>query len=201
MHQFWAQWEDDIYWLEELQQLKQEGKVKNIGISVPDHRHDLAISIVRSGLIDSIQTIVNIFDPTALDSLVPVCKANQVAVIARVVLDEGGLTGFLTKDTVIPPKDFQRNYFDCLPRSIYLDKVEALRQFIPSSAESLTELAIRFVLQDPGITSAIISMHIHEYALENIQAASKPKLDDEVFEIIRQQHRWIRNFFQARRFV
>ena len=72
LHQYWSQYEDGP-WLEELQALKRQGKISHIGISVTDHRHDQAISIVRSGLIDSVQTIVNIFDPLAFDSLIPLC--------------------------------------------------------------------------------------------------------------------------------
>ncbi|MNI33047.1 Aldo/keto reductase family protein [compost metagenome] len=185
--------------MEELLRLKEEGKVNFIGVSLPDHRHDHAISLVRAGVIDSVQTIINIFDSVALDCLVPICQENQVAVIARVILDEGGLTGFLKKDTVIAESDYRHQYFDCQPRQVYLDKVERLRHYIPEHASSLTELAIKFVLQHPGVTVAISSMQVLEYAAENIAAAQKERLPDDLFELIKIRERWIRHFYHARR--
>ncbi|MCU6790977.1 aldo/keto reductase [Paenibacillus sp. WQ 127069] len=199
LHVYWPQWDGVDYWMEELLRLKEEGKVRYLGVSLPDHRHDHAISLVRAGVIDSVQTIVNIFDSVALDCLVPICQENKVAVIARVILDEGGLTGFLKEDTVIPDSDYRYNYFDCQPRSVYLDKVDRLRQYVPQYASSLTELAIKFVLKDPGVTVAISSMQVLEYAAENIAACDKEALPDELFELIKIRERWIRHFYHARR--
>jgi methylglyoxal reductase len=199
MHTYWPQWDDDAYWLEELHHLKREGKVRYIGVSLPDHRHDLGISLARSGLISSIQTIVNVFDSAALDSLVPVCQANGVAVLARVILDEGGLSGFLRAETEFAPKDYRSNYFDCVPRQVYLEKIDRLKSYIPEHAESLVELAIRFVLTHPGISAALTSMQVPEYAQQNIEAAVKPPISSELFEILKIRHRWLRNFYHERK--
>ncbi|MBD2847195.1 aldo/keto reductase [Paenibacillus sp. IB182496] len=199
LHTYWPQWDDADYWMEELIRLKEQGKARFIGISLPDHRHDLAYGLIRSGAIDSVQTVLNIFDSVALDSLVPICQQHDVAVIARVILDEGGLTGFLQADTEIPESDYRHNYFDVLPRQVYLDRVERLRSYIPEHAESLTELAIRFAMQHPGVTTALTSMHRHDYAAENIAAAGKAPLDDAFFEKIKIRERWIRHFYHARR--
>jgi aryl-alcohol dehydrogenase-like predicted oxidoreductase len=199
LHQYWPHWDSLDYWMEELLRLKEEGKVNFIGVSLPDHRHDHSISLVRAGVIDSVQTIINIFDSVALDCLVPICQENNVAVIARVILDEGGLTGFLKEDTLIAESDYRHNYFDCQPRYVYVDKVDRLRQYIPEYASSLTELAIKFVLQHPGVTVAISSMQVLEYAAENIAAAQKGRLPDDVFELIKIRERWIRHFYHARR--
>lgn len=56
---------------DEMIKLKERGRVKHIGISLTDHRHDQGISIIRNGLVDSVQTVVNIFAPLAFDSLIP----------------------------------------------------------------------------------------------------------------------------------
>lgn len=106
LHLYWPTWGHEGYWMEELQALKQVGKARAVGISVPDHRHDMVISLVESGLIDSVQTILNIFDSEPLDTLVPICERNGVAVIARCILDEGGLTVFLTPDLEFPEGEF-----------------------------------------------------------------------------------------------
>ena len=195
LHTYWPTWGTDGYWMEELQALKAEGKTKYIGISVPDHRSDMVLPIVMSGLIDSVQTIINILDPLALDALVPFCQEYNVAVLARCILDEGGLTGFLTPDTSFPEGDYRHGYFEAtLPLSVYLEKVESLKQFVPEYAASLAALAIKFVLYHPGVTTALTSMHIRQYAEMNIAAVDEPPLPEEIFHLLRTKHRFIKNY-------
>lgn len=199
LHQYWPQWDSADYWMEELLELKQEGKIGGIGISIPDQRHDIALPIVQSGKIDSVQTVFHIFDPQPLDCLIPICEQNSVAVIARCILDEGGLTGFLKEDTAFEDGDFRKSYFDYLPRELYIERVNKLRDaFIPAYASSLAELAIKFVLHHPAVTTAISSMHIPHYANENIAAVEREPLPDDVFEEIRRHHRWVRNFYETK---
>jgi aryl-alcohol dehydrogenase-like predicted oxidoreductase len=195
MHLWWPTWGTEGYWVDELQQLKAEGLVRHVGVSIPDHRSDLALGVVASGLVESVQTIVNIFDPLALDALVPLCQQRGVAVIARCVLDEGGLTGAITADTTFPEGDYRHGYFDdTVPRSVYLAKVDALRAFVPEYAPSLAALALKFVTQTPGITTALTSMHLPEYAAANIAAVDGPNLPDDVYDLLRTRHRFIKNF-------
>ncbi len=198
LHLYWPTWGTYGYWLEELVKLKDEGKIRAIGVSNPDHRHDTVLPLVLSGQIDSVQTIINIFDPLALDCLVPICQKQKVAVIARCVLDEGGLTGFLRQDTTFEEADFRKTYFEEVPRSQYMAHVEALRKFIPREAASLARLALKFVLKHPGVTTAITSMHIEKYALENISAADEPPLSDEAFYELYTKHRWVNNLYHSK---
>jgi aryl-alcohol dehydrogenase-like predicted oxidoreductase len=182
MHQYWPAWDDSPYWLEELVRLKEDGKVRQIGISIPDHRHDTALSLVRTGQIDSVQSILNIFDPIALDSLIPLCEKQGVAFIARCVLDEGGLTGFLAEYSTFDEGDFRNGYFDAGPRSEYIARVEQLKAFVPEHASSLAALAIKFALHHKGVSTAIISMPIQQYAEQNAAVLQEAALPDEVFD-------------------
>lgn len=201
LHTYWPSWGTSGHWLDEFRELKEEGKIRFAGISVPDHRSDTALEIALSGAIDSIQTIINIFDPLALELLVPTCAENNVAVIARCVLDEGGLTGFLREDTVFQEGDFRAGYFDyTVPRRCYIEKVEQLRRFVPDVASSLAALAIRFVLQKQGVTTAISSMHIREFAQMNIGALEEGPLPEAVFETLFYKHRFIKNFSSFKNF-
>jgi aryl-alcohol dehydrogenase-like predicted oxidoreductase len=195
MHLYWPNWGVEGYWLDELEALRASGQVRAIGISLPDQRHDIALPLVMSGRIQSVQTVFNIFDPLPLDCLIPLCAQHQVAVLARCVLDEGGLAGTLTMDGQFGAGDFRAKYFDLGPRQTYIEKVDALRKFIPAHARSLAALAIKFVLKDPGVTSALVSMHVRAFAEENMRALEEPPLADEVFEDLRRHHRWVRNFY------
>ena len=194
LHIYWPTWGVSGYWMDELRALKASGKTHFVGISVPDHRSDMVLPLVQSGLIDSVQTIVNIFDPQALEVLVPICEQNSVAVIARCILDEGGLTGFLTEEATFPPGDYRHGYFDdVIDRSLYIRKVDQLRRFVPEYASSLAALAIKFACHLPGVTSAIASMHLENYARMNIAALDEPELPPEIFHRLRTTHRFIKN--------
>jgi methylglyoxal reductase len=194
LHLYWPTWGHEGYWMEELQALKETGKARSVGISVPDHRHDMVISLVESGLIDSVQTIVNVFASEPLDVLIPICQRHGVAVIARCVLDEGGLTGFLTADTEFAEGDFRFGYFDwTVPRRAYMAKVNALRQYVPENASSLAALAVKFAVHHPGVTTGISSMHIEEYARMNVAAVEEEPLSDELVQKLRTSHRFAVN--------
>lgn len=195
LHIWWPTWGTSGYWMDDLQQLKADGLASHVGVSIPDHRSEMALPLVHSGLIDSVQTIINIFDPIALENLVPACIERDVAVIGRCILDEGGLTGSLTEDTVFDEDDYRHRYFDgTVPRSVYLDKVDALREFVPANASSLAALAIKFATHLDGVTTALVSMHVREHAEMNIAAADEAGLSDEVFHLLRTRHRFIKNF-------
>ncbi len=198
MHIYWPNWGVEGYWLDELEAAKEAGKIGSFGVSIPDQRHDTALPLVMTGRIHSVQVILNIFDPQPLDCLVPICRQNEVAVIARCVLDEGGLTGTLKADTVFEEGDFRDQYFDQGPRSVYLEKVDALRKFVPEHAGTLAALALKFVLKDDGVTTALSSMNIKKYAEENIRALEEAPLSDEAFDDLRRNYRWIRNFYGSK---
>jgi len=125
-----------------------------------------------------------------------------VAVIARCILDEGGLTGFLTPETEFPVGDFRRGYFDdTVPRAIYIAKVDALRRYVPEHASSLAALALKFALWHPGVTTAITSMHEQRYAAMNIAAAQEPRLPEAIFKALMFKHRFIKAFMDVRNFA
>jgi len=198
LHQYWPQWDRADYWMEELLRLREEGKIRYIGISIPDQRHDIALPIVMSGKIDAVQTVFNIFDPLPLDCLIPFCQENNVAFLARCVMDEGGLSGFLTEDTAFEEGDYRKSYFDYVPRRTYMERVDRLRKFVPRYADNLAELAIKYVLHHPGVTTALVSMHVPAHADQNIAAVDKESLPDDVFQELFRYHRWVRNFYDTK---
>lgn len=198
LHLYWPNWGVEGRWLDELEALKTAGKIRAIGVSLPDQRHDVGLPLVLSGRIDAVQTIVNIFDPTALDCLAPLCAQRRVAVLARCVLDEGGLTGTLRPDTAFGAGDYRARYFDAGPRAEYIRRVDALRAFLPQHADSLAALALKFVLKDPHVTTALTSMNIRRFAEENVRATLAPPLSDAAFDELWRQHHWIRNFYRAK---
>ena len=187
-------WEDD--WLEDdrgikkMIELKEQGLFHAIGISVNRWEPWNGVKAVRSGLIDSVQVIYNIFDQNPKDELFPACREMNVAVIARVPLDEGTLTGTLTKDSKWPEGDWRNTYFVPENLNASVDRAEALRPLIPEGI-TMSEMALRFILGEPTVSTIIPGMRKPSHARANIAASDAGLLEPELMKQL-EKHRWDR---------
>ena len=129
-------WEDgwlkDDRWYHKLSDLKSQGLFQAIGISQNRWEPWNGLEAVKSGLIDCVQVIYNIFDQNPEDELFPACQKHDVGVIARVPFDEGTLTGTLTKSSTWPKEDWRSSYFVPENLNASVDRAEALRPLIPA---------------------------------------------------------------------
>jgi aryl-alcohol dehydrogenase-like predicted oxidoreductase len=187
-------WEDD--WLDsgELAQtvaeLKREGAIRAFGISQNRWEPWNGIRAVRSGLVDAVQVIYNIFDQAPEDELFPACRQNQVAVIARVPFDEGSLTGGLTLKSTWPEGDWRGTYF--VPENLKASVAHAdtLKPLLPAGA-SMAELALRFILSNPDVSAVIPGMRKLANVEANVAASEAGPLSPELIARLR-AHRWDR---------
>ncbi len=194
LHVWAANWQNQGDWLQELQKLKQEGKIRFIGISLNDHEPDTGLELVRSGVVDSIQVIFNLFDQTPAERLLPLCREKNVAVIARVPFDEGGLTGTLTPETEFPKKDWRRHYFSGNRLKETCERAEKLKVFLKEEAQTLTELALRFCLSHPAVSTVIPGMRRREHVGKNCAVSDGKALSEKTLEALK-THAWQRNFY------
>ncbi|TLU98922.1 aldo/keto reductase [Dyadobacter luticola] len=183
----WAQ-EDE--WKKAIQKLTQEGKVAAWGISINRWEPNNALETLKTGLIDSIQVIYNIFDQAPEDQLFPLCRELDVAVIARVPFDEGTLTGTLTKETTFPADDWRATYFVPENLNSSVDHAEALRKDLPAGM-SMPDLALRFILNNPDVHTTIPGMRKLPHVKANVAASDGVRLSPELAEILK-GHRWDR---------
>lgn len=187
-------WEDD--WLgddrgiKKMIELKEQGLFNAIGISVNRWEPWNGVKAVRSGLIDSVQVIYNIFDQNPKDELFPACREMNVAVIARVPLDEGTLTGTLTKESKWPEGDWRNTYFVPENLNASVDRAEALRPLIPEGM-TMSEMALRFILGEPTVSTIIPGMRKPSHARANIAASDAGLLEPELMKQL-EKHRWDR---------
>lgn len=182
-------------WLEEVDRLKQEGKIRAFGISVNDHEPASAVEAVRSGVLDSIQVIYNIFDQSPQDELLPAALEHGVGVIVRVALDEGGLTGTIRPGTTFEPDDWRSQYFrDDRPAQV-AERVDAILRDLEIEADQLPETALRFVLSHPAVSTVIPGMRKPANVDRNVKVGDGVPLSDHVLAKLA-AHRWERNFYQ-----
>ncbi|MDZ4375968.1 MAG: aldo/keto reductase [Phenylobacterium sp.] len=192
LHQWHYAWTHDLSWLETLHRLREAGKLRFIAVSLQDHEHDAGLELVSRGLVDSVQTIVHLFESRPANALLPLCAERGVGVIARCVLDSGGLTGALGAE------DFAaRTFLKHAPQGEYAARLAALRTaFIPQVADSLTELALRFVASLRGVSTLTMGLAERRFVADALRSLEKGPLPDAAVSAIRREHVWSRNFYE-----
>jgi len=183
-------WVKDDRWARKIDDLRSQKLVSTVGISINRWEPWNGVETVRSGLIDSVQVIYNIFDQNPEDELFPACLEMDVAVIARVPFDEGTLTGRLNKESKWPEGDFRNIYF--VPENLIpsVERAEKLKGLLPLGM-TLPEMALRFILSNPAISTIIPGMRKASHVDSNIAASDAGGLPSDLLAELR-NHRWER---------
>ena len=184
-------WVGDDRWSKKMDELRSQGLVRAIGISINRWEPWNGVRAVRSGLIDSVQVIYNIFDQNPEDELFPACAEMNVAVIARVPFDEGTLTGTLNVESRWPEGDWRNTYF--VPENLIpsVERAEALKPVAERAGLTLPEMALRFILSNPTVSTIIPGMRKIKNVESNVAASDAGPLPTELIEELR-KHRWER---------
>ena len=196
-------WRDE--WLTEPEWRKVErvlaaliaaGTVRHVGISNTEHDPTSALEAVRHcDLVEVLQVIYNIFDQQPADALLPACLERRVGVIARVPLDEGGLTGQIRPGVTFPTGDWRHRYFrDDRPAQV-ASRVDALRPALLREATTVAEGALRFCLSHDAVGTVIAGMRTATHARENCAVSDGRRLSPALLRELK-QHAWPRNFYQ-----
>jgi aryl-alcohol dehydrogenase-like predicted oxidoreductase len=191
-------WSDAWAGVEEIwsaaDRLKREGKIKAFGISVNDHQPGSVLQAAATGMVDTFQVIYNIFDQSPEKELFPYCMEHGIGVIVRVPFDEGGLTGAITPATTFPERDWRNRYFQGDRKQQVFDRVEKIKAVMGNEAQTIAELALRFVLSHPAVSTTIPGMRKTENVERNT-AVSDGRLLSEALSGELKRHAWERNFY------
>ncbi|HTW10163.1 MAG TPA: aldo/keto reductase, partial [Acidimicrobiales bacterium] len=169
---------------------------RHFGVSINYHQPYNAIRLVQSGLVDSVQVIYNIFDQSPQDELFAAAGANGVGVIVRVPLDEGALTGKITPETTFPTGDWRNRYFGGDRKEQVQEHVRAITADLAVPVEHLPEIALRFCLSAPEVSTVIPGMRSVRNVDANVHAAELGPLSPAELDVLR-RHRWVKNFYNA----
>jgi aryl-alcohol dehydrogenase-like predicted oxidoreductase len=190
LHTWEDRWLDDERISRAIEKLRSDGKVHAVGLSLNRWEPANGIRAVRTGRIDAVQVIYNIFDQNPEDELFPACNEKDVAVIARVPFDEGSLTGTLTLDSNWPKSDWRSTYF--VPENL-IASVEHANALKPLLRDGMTmpEMALRFILNNPDVQTTIPGMRKIKNVESNLAASDKGPLPAQLHAQLR-PHRWVR---------
>jgi aryl-alcohol dehydrogenase-like predicted oxidoreductase len=189
-HTWMDAWLDDPRTQQTIEKLRASGKVRAVGISQNRWEPENGVRAVKSGLIDAVQVIYNIFDQNPEDELFPACRQHDVGIIARVPFDEGSLTGTLTLDSSWPKGDWRNTYF--VPENLKnsVERANALKPLVPANS-TLPEMALRFILNNPDVATIIPGMRKVRHVESNLAASDKGPLPADLHAKLR-PHRWVR---------
>jgi aryl-alcohol dehydrogenase-like predicted oxidoreductase len=187
----------DTALFEALQGLVARGKVAHIGVSVETVAEAMA-AIAQPGVV-SVQIIWNLFRMKPAEVFFPAARAANVAVIARVPLASGLLTGKMTAASTFAPDDhraFNRNgeafdkgeTFSGVPFDVALEAVEALRPLVPAGV-GMAAFALRWCLMEDAVTVVIPGAKSAAQAQANVAADGLAPLPPAVMEAARDVYR------------
>jgi aryl-alcohol dehydrogenase-like predicted oxidoreductase len=176
-----------------LEAIKRKGKIADYGVSVETVEE--ARSAIRQPGVVSVQIIYNLFRMKPAEVFFPEARAANVAVIARVPLASGLLTGKMTRDSRFAADDhrsFNRNgeafdkgeTFSGVPFEVALEAVEDLRALVPVGA-TMAAFALRWILMEAAVTVVIPGAKSAAQARGNAEAAGVPTLSPAVLEAAR----------------
>jgi aryl-alcohol dehydrogenase-like predicted oxidoreductase len=183
-------WTDEPDFRSTVEKLKKDKIIRFFGLSINRWEPENGIKAIRTGLVDVVQVIYNIFDQSPEDELFPLCREMNIGVIARVPFDEGSLGGKMTLETRFPAGDWRAGYFgpENLPATIR--RVEKLKTILPAGM-SLPEMALRFILSHPAVSTTIPGMRRADHVRQNIGASDAGPLDKSLLTELK-RHRWDR---------
>ncbi len=199
LHVWSPRWMKETEWIETLRDLQLAGKIRYLGVSINDHEPDTALDLVRSGWVDTIQVIFNLFDQGPAVRLLPLAQEHRIGIIARCPFDEGGLTGSLRTDSTFDRNDWRREYFKGERLTETVRRADALAAEAGPGYDTLAHAALQFVLShkilsDPSVATVIPGMRRTEHVEANVRYALGPAFTPQLFERVR-AHAWPRNFY------
>lgn len=194
LHTWTRAWNRNPKPLDVLQKLKDEGIIRNVGISTPEQDQNSMIHLMKEGYLDTVQVIYNIFEQEPAAELLPVAAETNVGIIVRVAFDEGILTGKYTKDQKFAKDDFRSKYFegDRLVRAV--NRVDKIKEEILETNYTMPQVALKFALDHPAVSTVITGIRNKKQAEMNIEVSDLPDLTGDMLSKLR-KHSWMRSFW------
>jgi aryl-alcohol dehydrogenase-like predicted oxidoreductase len=198
LHVWTDTWLKDPLWpevAETFQDLKKQGKIRFVGVSINSDDPNSALELIRSGFVDQVQVLFNLFDQRAQDQLFALCRQKGIAVVVRCPFDEGGLTGQLKPETKFEPEDFRSHYFAGERLAETCRRATALEKLVLGpKAKTLAIAALKYPLSFPEVSTVIPGMRRTSHVTQNILAAEGSYYDAQELKAIA-AHRWVRHFY------
>ena len=161
--------------LSALSKLKAAGKARFVGVSLG--RNDVGLELCQRGVVDVLQQSISLTSTAAIVRLLPAARAAGVGIVARGAFASGFLTGAVSDRTAFADDD-RRSWMDEGYKVQLTDLADRLRELVTTD-RTLAQLCIRFVLDQPGVSTVIAGSKSIEHMAENAATADLPALTAE----------------------
>ncbi len=180
-HIWWDRDEETEAFIEALAQLKAEGKARAVGVSTDDFEYIKHFN--RNGGLDVVQLEYSILNRKAERQILPYLQEHGIGAVIRGPLQKGLLTGKFTPETSFPEDDVRHGWPGQEWYRRDLDRVGRLRA-LTGEGQTMGQIALRFVLSHPAVTSAIPGGKTPQQVEENAGASRRPLLSEEESRLI-----------------
>lgn len=194
LHAWTNAYVEQTEWLEGFQKLKEQGKIRAFGVSVNDWDPYGGVELVKSGLIDTVQVIYNIFEQRPEEQLLPAALEHNVGILARVPFEEGLLTGAFPPGHQFAEGDWRGKWLTPERLEIANERVDALRPFLAPDRPTLAALALKYVLAHPAVSTVIPGMRRLENVDANAAVSDGVPLPDDVQHALK-EHKFVHGWF------
>jgi aryl-alcohol dehydrogenase-like predicted oxidoreductase len=158
LHAWTDPYTEQSEWLEGFTRLKEQGKIRAFGVSANDWDPYGPTNLIRSGKIDAVQVIYNLFEQRPAEQLLPAALKHNVGIIVRVPFEEGLLTGTLGPGYRFAEDDWRAEWLTPERLEESARRVEGLRAFLAPDRPTLAALALKFCLSHPAVSTVIPGM-------------------------------------------
>ncbi len=180
LHTWSRAWGHEDAWHATMASLKAEGKIRAIGISVPDEGITDANVAVARGQVDVIQCVYSVFQQEPEVSLFPLAEKFGVGVLARSPFSSGALVQDWTKGMTFPPGDWRATWPQSVKEAWLEDQIEmaaVVREVIGGSGLDRPTFCLAYVLGSPAVSAAIPGSADPDHVASNVAASDAPPLD------------------------
>jgi len=196
LHLWFSDGTEQQEWLDILSSLVTAGKVREIGVSLPDIKPDTGIELAKTELVCAQQVIYNLFEQAPNIELFRTGEQTNTAFIARVPFDSGALTATWTKDTynTWSADDKRHQMYQGKRFDETLLRVEKIKQLCANYGYSLPEVAMRFCLADKAVSTVACGMRNAKEVKLNTAYSDGKAFNEELNEKIK-EHNWSHKFY------
>jgi aryl-alcohol dehydrogenase-like predicted oxidoreductase len=182
--------------LEEMLKMQSEGKINNIGVS----NFDLPLLEKALGIapVVCIQVHYSLLERSVEEShILQVCKKKGVGVMTYGSLGGGLLTGKYKNPPTFPKKDARRFFYPFYKEQEwrrYHGFVEAIKKIAQEKRRPLVQVALNWLIQQSGVTTALVGARTIEQVEKNAQAIQWELSESDLTQIEKIYHKFFKNF-------
>jgi aryl-alcohol dehydrogenase-like predicted oxidoreductase len=183
LHTWSRSWGHEDDWFEAMAALKREGKIRAIGISVPDEGPTDANVAIARGQVDVVQAVYSVFQQEPEFSLFPLAQKFGVGILARSVFSSGALVQEWTAGMEFPPGDWRATWPNEVKAHWLDDQISMsgrVDELVADSGLSRPAFCLAYALGDPRISAVLPGSADPAHVRSNAAASGGPPLDPAV---------------------